>query len=138
MIRIHCYVATAVLSSLAATTLPAQGTASSITRVPAVAPDSVPPGWLDDANLTTDSRSLSRFVRNVVLALFRPGTSQQARADAIASVSGEVVGGMRMDGVDGVYYVRLPADSTNNRVFDAVRRLQRHPAVRGASLKFVY
>lgn len=114
------------------------GAATSKPIVPAFAPDTVPAGWLDDANLTSDARSLSRFVRDVVTVLFRPGTSQQDRTEAIASVSGEVTGGMRMDGVDGLYYVRLPADTTNNRVFDAVRRLQRHPVVRGASLKFVY
>jgi hypothetical protein len=106
--------------------------------VPAFAPDTVPPGWLDDANLTTDARSLYSFVRDVVVVLFRRGTSQPERADAVRSVSGEVVGGMRMDSVDGVYYVRLPRDSTNDRVFQAIRTLERHQAVRAASLKIVF
>ena len=106
-------------------------------EVPAVAPDTVPPGWLDDVNLTSDSRALYKFVKDVVTVLFRPGTSQGQRTDAIASVSGQVVGGMRIDGADGLYYVRLPADPTNDSVFAAIESLIGHPAVRAASLKFV-
>lgn len=117
--------------------LDASGFFQIVTEVPAVAPDTAPLGFLDEANLTSDARSPNRFVRDVVVVLFRRGTSQEARAAAIAGVSGDVVGGIRMDGVDGMYYVRLPTDPTNDRVFEAIRILQSHPAVAAADLKAV-
>jgi subtilisin family serine protease len=117
--------------------LDASGLLTSVTQVPAVAPDTAPAGFLDEANLVSDARSPNRFVRDVVVVLFRVGTNQAARTDAIASVSGEVIGGIRMNGVDGLYYVRLATDPTNNRVFEAIRILQGHPAVAAADLKIV-
>ncbi|HEX6943960.1 MAG TPA: hypothetical protein VF128_13605 [Gemmatimonadaceae bacterium] len=117
--------------------LDASGLLTSVTQVPAVAPDTAPAGFLDEANLVSDARSPNRFVRDVVVVLFRVGTNQAARTDAITSVSGEVIGGIRMNDVDGLYYVRLAADPTNNRVFEAIRILQGHPAVAAADLKIV-
>ena len=138
-----------------------------LTIVPPFAPDRVPSWVGHDSSLVNDARGLSPFSKNLVVVTFRPSTTQQERAAAIASIAGVVIGGTRLNDVDGLYVVQLPADPTNNRVFDAlrvlnsngistadvywfligaatskpteaVRTLQRHPAVRGASLKVVY
>lgn len=115
--------------------LDAAGWFQILTEVPAVAPNSVP-SWVEaDTSLVTDARApMYRFVKNVVTVTFKPGTTQQERSAAINRVAGTVIGGYRLNGVDGVYVVQLTADPTNDRVFDALRVLNSDAAVSAADL----
>jgi subtilisin family serine protease len=115
--------------------LDASGFFQIIGEVPPFAPDTIPSWVRDDSSLVTDPRApIYRFSRNVVLVTFRPGTTQQQRAAAVGSVAGTVIGGKRLNGVDGLYLIQLPADATNDRVFDALRVLKTDAAVSTADL----
>ena len=115
--------------------LDASGFFQILTEVPAVAPDAVP-SWLSaDTSLVTDPRAPNLlFSKNVITVTFKPGTTQQQRSAAISGVAGTVIGGYRLNDVDGVYVVQLTADPTNDRVFDAIDVLTSDPAVLWAHL----
>src|SRR5206468_2988728 len=93
---------------------------------PATAPDSVP-AWLhNEANVVRNSeRSPFPFVKDVVVVLFAPSATQRQRQAAIDAVHGRVIGGVRLNGTDGSYFVALPPDSTHARVFQAVAELKK-------------
>ena len=93
--------------------------------VPSAAPDSVP-NWLRATSrwVTNPARVSGRFVRDLVLVRFVAGATQAQRQQAIDLVGGTVVGGVPFEGAEGVYYVQLPADSSNERVFAAIATLQ--------------
>ncbi len=93
--------------------------------VPMSAPDSVP-NWLRAPSLwvTNAARVSGRFVRDLVLVRFIQDATQVQRQNAIDLVSGTVVGGVPFEGMEGVYYVQVPPDSTNERVFSAIAALQ--------------
>jgi len=92
---------------------------------PATAPDSVP-NWLRASSLwvTNTARVTPSFVRDLVLVRFTEGATLAERQAAIDLVGGTVVGGVPFYGMEGVYYVQLPTDSTNERVFTAIATLQ--------------
>jgi subtilase family protein len=105
---------------------------------PATAPDSVPTGYYAAANLVrNDARFSFAFFRDVVAVLFSPTTSVAERQAAVDSIGGTVVGGVRLDGVDGFYLIALPPDNQNDRVIDAAERLNEMLAVRVAMPDFV-
>jgi hypothetical protein len=75
-------------------------------------PDAMPANLYEDSNLIQNSPELfGSFVKDVVIVLFQPTASQESRDSAVASVGGEVVGGVPFLDIDGAYLVRVPADS---------------------------
>lgn len=121
----------------AVTTLSVRLDASGIQNipdVPAMPPDSIHAFVNDTAIMITDSRASLPFAPDVVVISFKAGTAQQQRAAAIARVNGIVVGGRRYGTGDGFYVVQLPADSTNDRVFNALAILATDDAVAGATV----
>jgi hypothetical protein len=93
--------------------------------VPATAPDTVPAWIHSNSNIVWESnRSPFPFVKDLVIVLFAPSAPQVQRQAAIDAVHGRVIGGMRLNGVDGFYFVSLPPDSTHARVFEAVIALK--------------
>lgn len=108
--------------------------------VPAVAPDSLP-SWLyaPQSIESNDPELGGMFVRNVVRILFKEETSQGWRAAAVAKVGGEVVGGTRLLGSDGIYMVRLLQDTTAGSVVRAIAKLDSLSAtVEASSPEMVY
>lgn len=51
---------------------------------------------------------------------FHPAATQAKRQAAIDAVSGRVIGGGRLHGVDGYYIVLLPRDTTHTKLFAAL------------------
>jgi hypothetical protein len=101
-------------------------------------PDRVPLGLASSGNIVTNlSRYSIPFIRDIVLVLFKPGATSEQRTDALRSVHGTVVGGIRFSPTDGYYVVALPRDSTNNGPLDAVTSLSRNPSVRDAMVDFI-
>jgi hypothetical protein len=93
--------------------------------VPATAPDTVPVWINSKSNIVWASKqSPFPFVKDLVIVLFHPSAPQVQRQAAIDAVHGRVIGGMRLNGVDGMYFVSLPPDSKHARVFEAVIALK--------------
>jgi hypothetical protein len=112
--------------------LDASGFFQVMAEVPAVAPEAIPSWVGDDTSLVADPRAPTlKFTKNVVTVTFKPGTTQQQRAAAIDGVGGIVIGGRRYNDGDGVYVIQLPvpADSTNDRVFNALQVLRSDASV---------
>lgn len=120
----------ALMSSCAPSPIPV--VTRSAHSVPATAPDSVPTGYYDAANLVRNSRFPSPFYRDVVSVLFYPAATVGQRQAAVDSVDGTVIGGVRLGDEDGFYLIRLPPDSLNNRPLDAAAKLTRLPGVQVA------
>ena len=101
--------------------------------VPLHAPDHQP-GWISDqTNWVRNVRHVSsRFVKDIVVLRFRAGTSQVDRQQAIDRIDGTVIGGMPFVGMEGVYYVKIPSDSTNENVFTAIGVLDSMPQIQNA------
>ncbi|HET7584782.1 MAG TPA: hypothetical protein VFK13_07740 [Gemmatimonadaceae bacterium] len=98
--------------------------------VPLVPPDSEPASLYDFDNLTADSLHWSGlFVRDIVALHFLITASQSDRQSAVEAVNGIVVGGANFGNGDGLYLVSLPADPTNETLFDAIGRLRALPQV---------
>ena len=81
-------------------------------------------------------RSTSLFYRDIVEVWFRPTATAAERRAAIDSIAGVVVGGFLV-GHECVYVVRIPPDSTHDRVFDAAGAVRRLPGVHLAMPSFV-
>jgi hypothetical protein len=108
--------------------------------VPATAPDSVPAGYYDGSNLVRNPARLSAyFYRDIVAVLSKPTATIAQRQAAVDSVNGTVIGGLPLCGAgDGLYLVRLPHDSTNNRPLDAATKLKGLPGVGAAAPDLVF
>lgn len=99
--------------------------------VPSVAPDSLPTvvakAIYASANIVTaDSAVTGRFPRNIVTVLFRSNATPSDRQAAIASISGEVVGGLQPG---DVYYIRIRDNGGTAPLHAAWRALQANPKV---------
>jgi hypothetical protein len=106
--------------------------------VPAIAPEEIPAWVYDEANVITDSPLMSgRFLRNIVVVLFKMGATQEERQTAIDLVEGEVVGGRRLFRNDGFYYVRIQDDGTAGPLFAAIKQLKALLQVEGAIAELV-
>ncbi len=93
--------------------------------VPMEAPDSMPDSLLAPSRWVANSARISgQFARDLVLVRFTDGATQMQRQDAIDLINGTIAGGLPFVGMEGVYYVQLPADSTNEAVFSAIATLQ--------------
>ena len=97
--------------------------------VPAISPDSTPAWFAQDSAWTADRR----MMRNIVDIAFREGATAADRQAVIDSLGAEVVGGSRIAGRDGVYYVRIPGPGGQAAIEAAVRRLSAMPHVLVAS-----
>ncbi|MFN8571375.1 MAG: hypothetical protein U0132_04910 [Gemmatimonadaceae bacterium] len=102
--------------------------------VPAVAPDTVPDDFFDDSHYVHDAAiSTLPFLRDIVVVEFTSAATPAERSAAIQSVGGVVVGGDRIEGTgDGMYFVRLAPDPTNQNVLNAVTLLVANPSTVGA------
>lgn len=101
--------------------------------VPLQAPDHQPQWISDQSNWVKNLRHISsRFVKDIVVVRFRAGASQAERQQAIDRIDGTVIGGMPFVSIEGVYYVRIPPDSTNENVFKAIGVLNSLPQIQNA------
>lgn len=106
--------------------------------VPAVAPDSVPAGLYSASSLVEDpDLPGSRYVRDVVVVLFRSAATHSERLAAVAAVSGVVIGGYRTFGGEGYYLVRVQGDTSVRSAKTAVATLRALGQVEEASLESV-
>ena len=104
-------------------------------RVPLVAPDSIPRDFFADSNLTTDAaRWPAPLVKDAVMVIFTSTATQAERQAAIDAVQGFVVGGAILDTSYSIYLLKLPRDTTNDRVFSAVDALSTRPEVNLATI----
>lgn len=109
------------------------------TSAPAGPPDSVPAGLYSPSSVVEDpDLPGSRYVRDVVVILFRATSTQAERQTAVASISGTVIGGHRLFGVDGYYLVRVHGDTSIRSAKSAVAKLRTLPQVEEASLERVH
>jgi hypothetical protein len=107
--------------------------------VPARAPDTVPAWIYDDSSIVrVPDRRPDPFVKDLIAVLFAPSASQAQRQAAIDAVDGTVVGGARLNGVDGLYLVSLPRDTTHSRLFQAMVTLKAMPGVVSAQPDYIY
>jgi hypothetical protein len=100
-----------------------------VVPVPVIAPDSEPAWVHDDTSIVTARGRSQPVIRDVVLVLFHPNATQAERQAAIDRVSGKVVGGGRLNGVEGYYLVLLPRDTTHTLLFEALPVLKAMPGV---------
>lgn len=101
-------------------------TPTTTSGVPALPPDSLPAWVQADSSLDP----VSHATKNIVVVLFKPGTSQAQRQTAIDSIHGRVVGGLpEIAGGDGVYYVFVQDDGTGSVLNAAVQLLWTLPQV---------
>lgn len=97
-------------------------------------PDGVPDWVYADTNLIAmNGVGNAQMANRVVQVLFAEGTSPTQRAAAVASVNGQVVGGARIFGEDGIYLVQVPSDPSGGPVLRAAADLARAPGVIAAS-----
>lgn len=111
--------------------------ACTISQIPLQPPDSVP-GWVyDPANVVRGTWIAGTYVRDVLVVVFLPGTDARARAEAICAVDGVVIGGQRWDEAEGLYFIRIPPDPTQQRMRRAVAILDALPQVILVTPEFV-
>jgi subtilisin family serine protease len=93
-------------------------------------PPSVPSSVYASSNtISNTSRMAGRFLRNVVVVLFNPGTPQPDRQAAVDAVGGTVVGGMLLTDDDGSYFVQVADNGTDGPLFTAIDKLSQLPQV---------
>jgi hypothetical protein len=126
--------ATGCYNTLTHPSIPSPDSRSEVSVTP---PDGPPLRLSSSSIVTNPARYAGLFIRDIVLVLFKSGATSAQRTDALRSVHGTVVGGIRFGPTDGYYIVALPPDSTNNGPFDAVSILSRNPSVRHAMIDFV-
>jgi hypothetical protein len=117
---------------------------ASIAKAPSVTVPLVPPAATPKATwdslvsaenvLISPPSYAGRLVRNALWVRFVPTAAASDRAEAIASVEGELVGGTRLNSRDGYFLVRIPTrasigDSTSGPVLRAQRRLKAHASI---------
>ena len=114
------------------------GPATALAIPEAQLPRSVPRGYYALSNLVSNPRrSTHKFYKDIVTILFSRSATGAQRKSAIDSIGATLVGGVKLGRYNSIYLVRIPADPTNNRVFDAAKRLRRFPGVRFAAPDFV-
>lgn len=96
--------------------------------VPAVAPDTIPRALI--ASLGTIEMANGRRARpDLLVVVFRVGTTQAAKQAAIDAVRGIVVGGRRFLQDHHTYYVLVPAQRSDLALLDAFDALRVMPQV---------
>jgi hypothetical protein len=105
------------------------------TAVPALPPSSQPAWILSDSNYASPATGLPfGFARNAIHVIFKTGTSQALRQQAIDQVGGVVVGGIPLTGGDGYYDVTIPDSGQGVQLQTAVTSLRSMSQVDGASV----
>lgn len=102
-------------------------------QVPLQAPDSIP-GWMySDTNVAVAGSEVlaSPFTKRIVVVQFQKSATLAQREAAITAVNGTVVGGIRIPGAEGHYYVRIE-DVTGATLLSAAAQLRAMPQVAGA------
>ena len=103
--------------------------------VPALPPTSQPAWVLSDSNYAPPATGLPLgFARNVIHIIFKVGTSQAQRQQAVDQVGGVVVGGIPLTGGDGYYDVAIPDSGQGVQLQAAVTSLRSLSQVDGASV----
>jgi hypothetical protein len=76
------------------------------------------------------------FPRDIVLLIFKNGTSIEQKQAAIDLVDGEVIGGAppKIPGIEGVYVVRVPDDGTSRPLMRAIDALEALPQILAATV----
>lgn len=99
-------------------------------------PDSVPAWVYADTNLAQGSEFVSGpFLKSVLIVRFVNGASLGDRQAAIDSVNGEVIGGLRLDGAEGRYVIRVSDPGTGELLVQAETILNSLPQVAVAALE---
>ena len=111
-------------------------------RVPLVAPDSVPSGFYDSANVMLDSPYFvgSRRVVSDVLAIrFASSATRDERQAAVDVINGTVVGGHLLSpAMEGTYFVRVADDGTGLQMSAAVDTLSRFPTIETVGPEYLW
>lgn len=108
-----------------------------MSEIPLQPPDSVP-AWVYEArNVVRGTWITSAYARDVLVISFVAGTDERARAEAVCSVDGVVIGGQRWGGAEGRYFIRIPPDPTQERMRRAVATLEALPQVSLVTPEFV-
>jgi hypothetical protein len=106
--------------------------------VPAIAPDTVPRWVFDPDSVAEDPEvTTGRYLRDVVLIMFRMDATQQQRQEAIDHVGGAVIGGQRLASGNGIYWIRISAGGRAAPLMTAVRRLRALPQVHTAVPRYL-
>jgi subtilisin family serine protease len=102
-------------------------------HVPAVAPDTVPEGFYDSANVMLNSPYFGlsrRVIKDIVAIRFTATATRDERQAAVDVIRGQVVGGHRPSpAMEGSYFVRIDDDGTGLQMRAAVDTLIKMPTV---------
>jgi len=99
-------------------------------------PDTLPINYYADTNITSDSSSAARFLRNVVVVDFTDTAQLVDRQLVIAKVGGVIVGGTQIySNGDGTYFLAVPSDAAGDGALMAVDTLLSYPAVQNAGVE---
>ena len=99
--------------------------------IPAMAPDSIP------ADILKRADPEYRIPLDIVVITFRKGVAHASKEQAIRSLNGSVVGGVRINpatGVDGAYLVRIPTTADIIALDNIIQALRRRPEIASASM----
>jgi hypothetical protein len=117
---------------------PASGGANTF---PAIPPEHFPDSLVADRNIDSNA-PWGPSIRDVVTVQFTLGSTPAQRKAAVDSVQGVVIGGMRVLGPefgdDGVYLIKVPADSTRATWKRAYEYLDALPQVEFAQPELVF
>jgi hypothetical protein len=111
------------------------GCAAFEVRIDTLPPTSQPAWVLSDSNYAPPATGLPLgFARNVIHIIFKTGTSQALRQQAIDQVRGVVIGGIPLIGGDGYYDVAIPDTGQGVQLQAAITSLLLMSQVDGASV----
>jgi hypothetical protein len=117
---------------------PAPGEAA----VPDQAPDSIPPGFYNSANVMVNSPYFAlskRAVKGIVAVRFNETATRDERQAAVDMVGGTVVGGHRVNpAIEGSYFVQVTDDGSGAQVKAAIDALDVLPAVANVKAEYVW
>jgi hypothetical protein len=110
--------------------IPLRAVAQAVPPVSTIPPDTIPKWVHADSNFVAGGA-----VRNLLVVIFRQGTSAAKRQVVIDSVDGLVVGGRHLAsrGGDGFYYIWVPNASTEKAIRALAAKIRRLPQVEGAA-----
>jgi subtilisin family serine protease len=111
-------------------------------KVPLVAPDSIPNGFYDSANVMLNSPYFGmsrRAVKGIVAIRFNSTATPDERQSAVDMIKGRVVGGLRpSDAMEGSYFVKITDDGTGKQMRAAVDTLARMPSIATAKPELLW
>jgi hypothetical protein len=99
-------------------------------RVPALPPDTLPEWIHADSNVVDGGRVIAGpIAKHIVVMAFDSAASSSQRAAAVASICGILIGGIRMEGLGGLYFVNVPQAVTPAQIVAAADRAYAMPGV---------